>query len=344
MKSSILFVLLVFILTIASSKITTKATRLFSLKRHLKSKQTQLTQQKQHDRARTRLGRDERDIELAQYSNDIYNGCPTGAALCTEYPLSVLFAVLQVPDSSKCFMIVRGTQNIDNWMTDLDLPLVTNPYGDGMVHQGFLTVMQKIEGLDQYNPLIDQCVTNGWYIGFAGHSLGAAVATLATQQFYQRHSDYTNFHYATFGSPRVGNYDFQQDFITKLPHMGNRYESVQSDTTSYLGLVHSSPCGNGAIPGDIIPRVPPMTPLARKISEWIVDISVSTFWSGSSDDVKSFLGLSDDDDDSRANGYRHVGYRFQVSCDDPNLINCHSITNTYLPALVSDDATLVRDC
>jgi len=40
-------------------------------------------------------------------------------------------------------MIVRGTQNIDNWITDLNLPLVENVYGAGMVHQGFLAVMQK---------------------------------------------------------------------------------------------------------------------------------------------------------------------------------------------------------
>jgi len=145
---------------------------------------------------------------------------------------------------------------------------------------------------------------------------------------------------ATFGSPRVGNYYFQQDFITHLSHKGNRYESVKSDETSWMGLVHSSECGNNAVPGDIIPRVPPMTPVAQ----WVAQMTSPAFWGGGGDIVKSFLGLSDDDEYSRSSGYRHVGYRYQVSCDDINLIKCHSMTDVYLAALASSDASRIRDC
>jgi len=60
----------------------------------------QRTQQNQqihaHAKEGTRVGKDNRDIELAQYSNDIYSGCPEGNSLCTDDTTdSVLFAVLK---------------------------------------------------------------------------------------------------------------------------------------------------------------------------------------------------------------------------------------------------------
>jgi len=205
----------------------------------------------------------------------------------------------------------------------------------------FLDIMQNIEGTDGYNEFLDSCVGNEFYIGFTGHSLGGAVATLAARQFKHNYPDYTNYHYATFGSPRVGNYYWQQDFIAILSHMGNRYESVQTPKSQYWGLSTYSPCGDHALPGDVIPRVPPMTPTDRKVAEWIIDIALPSFWSGGSDAVDSFLGLSDDDDYSRESGYRHVGYRYQISCDNALLVPCHSMTNVYLPAVRSNR---IRDC
>jgi len=343
MKNIIRAVFVILILTVVSSKSIQK----FSSRKSSVKGKLDLTQQselKQHalTETRTRVGKDNRDVELAQYANDIYDNCPSGNSLCQEDPtLSVRYAVLKKPADRKCFVIVRGTQNINNWVTDFNLPLVTNPYGKGKIHRGFLAVMQKIEGTPSYNTLMDDCFKANWYIGFTGHSLGGAVATLAALQFHNRHNTYDNYHLATFGSPRVGNYYFQQDFLAGLSRKGNRYESVKSDTTSWLGLVHTSPCGDKALPGDIIPRVPPMTPIGSWIASQMV---TAAFWGGGGDAVKSFLGISADDDNSRTNGYRHVGYRYQISCDIATLISCHSMTNVYLPALKSNDASLIRDC
>jgi len=290
----------------------------------------------------------DKDVELAQYSNDIYNGCFDGATVCKEETgHSVRYALLVNPD--KCYIIIRGTQNTDNWVSDMDFPLVQNPFGQGMVHQGFLAIMNNIIADADYMSGLDQCAKSSAYMAFTGHSLGGAVATLAALHFmnaYATAAYQPNLHYATFGSPRVGNYYFQQDVLKRLSHMGNRYEAVQSEQGSTLGswfgFPHTSPCGDKALPGDFIPRVPPITPIATKLSELAIQISTPAFWVGSGDLLSQFLDFATDDEQSRQGGYRHVGARVQITCDNDNLITCHSITSTYLPAMKSADPNALR--
>jgi len=279
-----------------------------------------------------RLARVREDGQLAKISSAIYEQCYTPN--CIEAEPSLRSDV--VYDGDTCVVVFRGTLDINNWITDLEFLQTENdlvPNG-GMVHYGFLNAFKLIYAEQKFWSTIAECVSKKVpAMKFTGHSLGAAIATLAVMWFKSTYPAYTGrIHYATFGSPRVGDGAFQSKFLQMLPRMGNRYESVrppsQMDDWYTLGLTSStiSAPGDHALPGDIIPRVPPMTNVEIEIG----DLTAPGFWLGSK--AYQFLGGNTD-----AHGYRHVGVRYQVPCSDNNLLNCHSIANTYVFAFTCDD-------
>ncbi|HIH36371.1 MAG TPA: lipase family protein [Methanocellales archaeon] len=110
-------------------------------------------------------------------------------------------------------------------LTDVRVLLV--PYeGGGLVHEGFKQALeevwldreiegQRIIGLKSYlDELSTQKARPVW---FTGHSLGAALATLAAERYGKARGLYT------FGSPRVGNMEFKDHY--KLMH----YRFVNND-------------------------------------------------------------------------------------------------------------------
>ena len=138
-----------------------------------------------------------------------------------------------------------GTLFLNEWATDFNFPL-TYPTGttfnvdDVQVHRGFynlyMTIRQDIQNFLSANK------TSYKNLFITGHSLGAALATLAAIDFYE----YAPVIY-TFASPRVGNVDFArlfnyrisnkfrinniEDVITELPPpviLGNVYEHVST--------------------------------------------------------------------------------------------------------------------
>jgi hypothetical protein len=101
--------------------------------------------------------------------------------------------------------------------TDVDIHLVDSRQG-GKVHKGFK------DGLDEvWNELRDYLseMDNGTRtIWFTGHSLGAALATLAADRYGHVQGLYT------FGSPRVGDLDFKKDFHIKTYRFVNNSDIV----------------------------------------------------------------------------------------------------------------------
>jgi predicted lipase len=104
--------------------------------------------------------------------------------------------------SNKDFAIVcfRGTETseVQDILTDINLPLIDN--GSGFkVHKGFKVALDLVwddieshlQSLTSDNPELK--------VWFTGHSLGAALATLAAVRYGSTQGLYT------FGSPRVGN-------------------------------------------------------------------------------------------------------------------------------------------
>ena len=114
----------------------------------------------------------------------------------------------------------RGTdpEDLKNWMTDADV----EPVGflGGEVHLGFLRALRLV--WDDMNRAIEALQTKSQSLWFAGHSLGAALATLATARLKIERGTPVNGLY-TFGSPRVGDDDFAMAFNQNLEGQTFRY-------------------------------------------------------------------------------------------------------------------------
>jgi triacylglycerol lipase len=117
--------------------------------------------------------------------------------------------------SNSSFVLVafRGTEP-DEWsdvLTDVKIKLV--PWTVGQVHRGFK------EALDAIWPTLDAALAAlpGRTVWFTGHSLGAALATLAADRFASTRG------VCTFGCPRVGDPTFAAAFDAKFAGRSLRY-------------------------------------------------------------------------------------------------------------------------
>ena len=119
-------------------------------------------------------------------------------------------------------------------MVDMEFWLVESGRG-GKVHRGFRRGLEEVWEM-VYGYLVSQRQGNNRTLWFTGHSLGAALATLAAQWYGPGCTLYT------FGSPRVGDQEFveslavsayrfvnHQDVVTRVPppvlyrHVGELY-------------------------------------------------------------------------------------------------------------------------
>ena len=95
---------------------------------------------------------------------------------------------------------------IEDLTTDADILLVDSEQG-GEVHRGFKKALDEVwNDLHNYLSGMDKGKRTIW---FTGHSLGAALATLAADRYGNVRGLYT------FGSPRVGDLEFKKDFHIK---------------------------------------------------------------------------------------------------------------------------------
>lgn len=116
-------------------------------------------------------------------------------------------------DASIVVVAFRGTETKQprDFLTDADfVQLPAHPAGvlKGLVHMGFQ------EALDAIWPAVDAAIKKArdanQTLWLTGHSLGAALATLATARLCAASVDVSGLY--TFGSPRVGNRDFAACF------------------------------------------------------------------------------------------------------------------------------------
>ena len=95
----------------------------------------------------------------------------------------------------------RGTKNLRDWLTDLDAVLVDGPAGE--VHKGFSVAISSVWN-DMVTALQDMR-QNGQPLWITGHSLGAALATLAAAMLLEKKRVASINGLYTFGQPRTGN-------------------------------------------------------------------------------------------------------------------------------------------
>jgi triacylglycerol lipase len=107
------------------------------------------------------------------------------------------------------YLIFRGTMTAREWIKDFNIGLVPHMLpGQGKVHDGF----QQLYGL-MHSTIIETLGTIKLKrkLFIAGHSLGAALATLAFADIGAA-MDWKTEEMYTFGSPRVGDNDFVTAF------------------------------------------------------------------------------------------------------------------------------------
>ena len=116
------------------------------------------------------------------------------------------------------FVVFRGTQNRDNLFTDLQIQStpIQLTGGIGQFHTGFVNAYNNIE--THLTKAIGSYI-NKTQITFTGHSLGAALASLASIDFSRRLEHYYHTYQiglVTFGSPRITDETGSQYFTDLL--------------------------------------------------------------------------------------------------------------------------------
>ncbi len=140
-------------------------------------------------------------------------------------------------------IVFRGTQfHLKDLITDVKIKLVTADVGK--VHRGFFKAFNSIRG--ELELKIKEFQDNQQKIWLSGHSLGAAIATLAAMRLTLQEISVEGFY--SYGSPRVGDGDFvaalkrhltdrsfrvrnNNDVVTRVPVAGIfllRYRHIDS--------------------------------------------------------------------------------------------------------------------
>lgn len=123
----------------------------------------------------------------------------------------------------------RGTTCFQDWCTDFNIKFV--PSGVGRVHCGFSTALDYV--WDDLKKAISEFRDKQQSIWITGHSLGGALATLATDRLTEEGIEVKGLY--TFGQPRVGEKIFARNFDNKMKDLSFRF-------------VHDE---------DVVPKVPP---------------------------------------------------------------------------------------
>jgi hypothetical protein len=121
--------------------------------------------------------------------------------------------------NNKLSITFRGTDSYRDILTDVNINRVNlslkniKESHSPLVHSGFYN--QFLELKQDIDQVLSDYTDNDIY--FSGHSLGGALATIASLKYKYEYPE-KNIHCITFGSPRVGNYKFTEYFNNKIDH------------------------------------------------------------------------------------------------------------------------------
>ncbi|KAF1934258.1 alpha/beta-hydrolase [Didymella exigua CBS 183.55] len=136
----------------------------------------------------------------------------------------------------------RGSQSIDNWLTNLDFGLTATDICSGCTaHSGFY--QSWLDARDTVTPAVQAAVKKypAYKVSVTGHSLGGAIAPFAAAQLRNKGLAVALY---TFGSPRVGG-SALSSYISN--QKGGNYrvthwnDPVPRVPLLVMGYVHTSP-------------------------------------------------------------------------------------------------------
>ena len=181
------------------------------------------------------------------------NNCPlveaAGAHGALEFQNNLLAddtGFIAVDDTNKLIVLAfRGTESLSNWNLDLKVIRVETEFCEKChAHKGFYVGWQLIQ-VDVEVKVAEQVKANpGYRLVVTGHSLGAALATLAAGHFRKNEELREKTELYTFGSPRVGNKELA-DFLTTQSDLSYRVtyraDPVVRLPPHWTGYYHMSP-------------------------------------------------------------------------------------------------------
>jgi len=117
-------------------------------------------------------------------------------------------------DAKKIVVVFRGTEGkIEDWRTDRKF-IRAGWKGEGTVQRGFNEAMESV--WSDIEQRIEALRTNQQKVWFTGHSLGGALAALAAARMLLLLTPTDIGGVYTFGQPRVGDFDFSDDYNAVL--------------------------------------------------------------------------------------------------------------------------------
>jgi hypothetical protein len=140
----------------------------------------------------------------------------------------------------------RGTNDVQNWVTNLDFftteyPLCSEGDSNCRVHSGFYAAEQSVIGeiFDEVDKLRSKYPN--WKILCTGHSLGAALATLAALDL-QNHFKDSHVELFNYGSPRLFNLNaanYASSGVLKTIYRRTHYKDIVPHTPPHAtGFQH----------------------------------------------------------------------------------------------------------
>lgn len=133
----------------------------------------------------------------------------------------------------------RGTEphKLKDWMSDFDTQFCPGPFG--RVHNGFQLALSHV--WDELNACVTQFQDQGQSLWLTGHSLGAALATLAAARWREQDKPVHGLY--SFGGPRVGDRSFErtfnQDFRPRNFRFVNNADLVTRVPLRAMGFSHA---------------------------------------------------------------------------------------------------------
>lgn len=123
----------------------------------------------------------------------------------------------------------RGTDQVPDWLTNLQAQMRPEPALGAKVHKGFAEALDLV--WDRMFGKLEKLWTNGQTFWVTGHSLGGALATLAVRWLPD---DWKPFAVCTYGQPRVGDLDFARGYKQRHFRFVNNNDLVPAVPPRFL--------------------------------------------------------------------------------------------------------------
>ena len=192
----------------------------------------------------------------------------------TETDTQALLAV----SGDYAVLAFRGTETSKRQDIKTDIEATKISLLEGRVHAGFRNAYESVR------PAIENSLSqlDEMPLYITGHSLGAALATVATQELEKNHLFRSRIAACyTFGSPRVGNSQYDRSFKAPIYRMVNTTDIVTVIPLLAMGYIHIGDVRFlGRKDGDMTRRIPALrlllflAALFRLFGPWVGDHAI----------------------------------------------------------------------